>query len=362
MKPSSRRVFAYSVTAAVAAVSLIGLSRVPLMVRSDEEGGSEKKNEEEPKPFRISPKCNKYNTFTQRLQWAERKNRCHAENGCELLGRRFTGLCIDKEGFEFQEEAEVFKEAFLSENQKNDINNIDSGGGGAAFRTDSFDYKVRRSSADAGTLLPPISTLVNEQINAAAVDSIRDSQDIANEMAKKLILDALSDEKNTAELGKLLQYIFAANSVLVPTRELIYWSIMLPNAMESSLFQARSQRNYWLENKEGRALSRDQLVFIIDWWLRETTSKDLVVKPLLDWTLQQKLITIDPLCNLVVESLPYAKDHTVKVISDSITENLKSQSIKEAAKDAIVTYLRPDSSSSSSSSPSSTSSSPPPPT
>ncbi|RYG99098.1 hypothetical protein EON65_50635 [archaeon] len=49
--------------------------------------------------------------------------------------------------------------------------------------------------------VPPIKVLINEQLAATAVDTLRDSQALAHELSKELVVDYLTNRNSPAHLG-----------------------------------------------------------------------------------------------------------------------------------------------------------------
>eukprot|EP01035_Chromulina_nebulosa_P066063 gene66063-90407_t len=71
----------------------------------------------------------------------------------------------------------------------------------------------------------PIKILINSTIASTAVDSLRDSQDIANQLAKDWLIQFLDDKSNQKKFGYFLQDLFSYEPVLSPTRWLVHWSV-----------------------------------------------------------------------------------------------------------------------------------------
>jgi hypothetical protein len=62
-------------------------------------------------------------------------------------------------------------------------------------------------------ILPPIKTILNEQIASTAIETIRDSKALANTMAKAWISEALADKTTPKKFGDILNRIFSYESV-----------------------------------------------------------------------------------------------------------------------------------------------------
>jgi hypothetical protein len=93
----------------------------------------------------------------------------------------------------------------------------------------------------------PLRVFVHETLTSSAVDSIIDSQLLANELAKSLIIEVLQNKSNQGNLGQLLRYTFASPTVLCPTRDLVYWSLRSDQCFRNILWNTQWHRNYWLE-------------------------------------------------------------------------------------------------------------------
>ena len=104
----------------------------------------------------------------------------------------------------------------------------------------------RYPPSDDGAQTPGLRNLVHDTITSQAVDELKRSQQMANDLAKSLILEVLKRKENRGKLGELLQYTFAADTVLTPTRELIYWSLELEQTFKNIVWQVQWHRNYWL--------------------------------------------------------------------------------------------------------------------
>lgn len=92
--------------------------------------------------------------------------------------------------------------------------------------------------------LPTIKVLINDSLATTAVDQLRDSQVAAHELSKSLIVDVLTDKHTPPKLGIILQSIFSYESLLQPTRDLIYWSIQIPSTFNPIYQQTKQTLNY----------------------------------------------------------------------------------------------------------------------
>lgn len=183
-----------------------------------------------------------------------------------------------------------------------------------------------------------IKDILNEQISSTAVDSLRDSQLVANEMAKTIIYDVLREKETKGKFGELLQFLFAYESVLHPTRWLVYWSLNLDTTLDSVVYQTKWQINYWAKQDPTAFLSSSLLDSSI-YWLKSIEARKHHIDPLLLWTLKQKEIA-DPVAGIVVDALPYVKETTVDALKWAVSESLKSECTKKAVQEGLVYYLK----------------------
>lgn len=186
-------------------------------------------------------------------------------------------------------------------------------------------------SPGRGEVTTPLRVLVHETLSSSAVDTIRDSQQLANELAKVVVLEVLGRKENQNKLGLFLQYIFASDTVLSPSRELIFWSLAFPETFSNLIYCAKWHRNYWIGRSSlncwhfddnqitnnnhawdlGQHGDREHIqaavVKLTAQWLDDPTSRTEVATPLLDWTLQQQEFVISPLAVVIAEAIPWAK-------------------------------------------------------
>ena len=161
--------------------------------------------------------------------------------------------------------------------------------------------------------LPPMKILLNKHITSTAVDSIRDSikdsKDYLNMLARELLLGILHDNKNQHIFGDFLKYTFSYESVLLPTRELVYWSLY-----QTDTFQTiQSYINYQVLQIISPTASlshniiKKSIVNSAIYNINDKAFKTCTLNPLIVWTLQQRDIVIDPLSKIIIDALPYVK-------------------------------------------------------
>ena len=275
--------------------------------------------------------CDTYNTFFQRLQWAERRNRCNAEQGCVFVGRRLTGTCCPRDPLNPPR----------SENKKED----------GLVRVKLYAEIV--SDLANGKDILPIQVLVKETIKSSAVESLRDSQLLANQLAKDLVIDIFKHPESTRKLGEILKYMFNYENVLAPTRSLVYWSLKLPPTVASTVTLVNSQRDYFFIG-EGEAFTSRNVSLLVRQWLQNRENMHSTVFPLVNSILtQQNAASLQPIVHdaaiairgaevsnvkLNVLSLPFLlhrllllsllKAPTVGALTWAVTHYLKSETSK----------------------------------
>ncbi len=167
--------------------------------------------------------------------------------------------------------------------------------------------------------------IINDQLTSSAVDSIRESQLAANQLAKSLLIELLHDEHSPKKFGELLKYTFAYESVLKPTRDLIHWSLRTDSTMTSVEQQARTGL-YSYMSRTGSAKS--QLVGLSTHWLGQRDTRLFTLNPLLTWTMKQPELAVDPLAEVVKVALPHTRSSVVESMQYYALEALKSEDVK----------------------------------
>ena len=251
---------------------------------------------EDPDVSIISP-CDQYNYLTEIYAWPQRRKRCNGESGCKFEGRSVTGTCrlmTTDEMNEAEQKNEqgnnvgvVIMTTGASDDATTNANGStitestkSSSGAGGGGDTDTHDIDwddavLRRypQSGD-GAQTPGLRNLVHDTITSQAVDELKRSHQMANDLAKSLILEVLGRKENRGKLGELLQYTFAADTVLTPTRELIYWSLELEQTFKNIVWQVQWHRNYWLGLSSFDGYQSDVALSIIRGGLESETYDD----------------------------------------------------------------------------------------
>jgi len=273
--------------------------------------------------------CAKLNTALQRLQWASRDERCAKISGCEFSGHRITGKCI------------------------------------ASFSMGDDEQQQQQNAMPLSLESSPISTtpltgIVNEKLATAASESIKDSRDDAEKMAKKLILGALNKVEYRNDFGRVLEYIFSVESVRKPTRDLIFWSLASPLSLQEINIQTVRWKRYFLINPmdsaargkledvrnahhlqvvgPGFSLAKTQLATLISWWLLTPQAKT-VINPLLEWSLKEQYV-VESTIQIINNALPYCIPYWKLCAKDAIKNALQSTELKTAARDSLMFLLK----------------------
>ena len=220
----------------------------------------------------VAARCMQYNVLAEIFDWPQRRRRCNGEAGCVFVGRSVTGACrvITEEEERDRVAAAATAAAIASAAAAGTIalgNDTGTAASDAAApeATGAEDAAPAAASAadtdthdvdwdDAVESRYPVGALdtdlmkhlVQDTLTSSAVDSLRESQQLANSIAKSLVLEVLTRTENRGKLGELLQYTFAADTVLTPTRELLYWSLELEHTFKNIVWQVQWHRNYWL--------------------------------------------------------------------------------------------------------------------
>lgn len=311
--------------------------------------------EKQPK-FVISPQCAKYNTILQRIQWATRDKRCCDTEGCEFLGNNITGNCVNRQGH-------VFPQVKEDENALNQANQKlkDSHAQASASATASI-YAATNAIATISQLDPlsaattGMQQIVNDQLSSSAADTLKESRNEAQEMAKKLVIDLLDKPESRKEFGRVLEYTFSFESVRRPTRDLVWWSVKSPLSINEIENQALWWRRYFLfppaasrqgsgspvglpeQSATGFAYTEAQLATLLSWWILTPHAKS-IINPLLEWTTHQPVV-IESVTQIVNDALPYCRTYWTECAKTAIKDSLQSSELKIAARDSLMYVLK----------------------
>ena len=274
--------------------------------------------------------CSKYNLLSERLDWQGRRRRCNNDmNGCVLIGRSFTGNCISVASDDDIEKAmtRIETENVNSKLKEATINDKN---------TNRTELSTDVAIGDA------ISITVNEIASTNVKDTLKMSEENARIMAKNLIAQVLVKEENQHVLGEALKYLFTYEEVLYPTRWLIYWSLQQENTIFQSEFQLRWQLNYWLNWPEPYGAFNytvNNLADLAAWWLHHPLSRKDIINPFIRWYLDESegIISQQIAKNLSDYS---TKKIMVQTIKAGAVQVLKSEEVKNTAKQALYNYLQ----------------------
>ena len=187
-------------------------------------------------------------------------------------------------------------------------NKIDNNKKNYDVNSDNNDIKNENSNNNQKNI-PPMKILLNNYITSSTVDSIRDSmkdsKEYLNMLSRELLLGILHDNKNQHIFGDFLKYSFSYESILLPTRELIYYSLNVNNTYHiiSSYLNNEILRIIKNENNYiNKTIVNSSIYHIHDNFFKSYTFYPLII-----WTIEQQEIVIDPLTKIIRSALPYTK-------------------------------------------------------
>lgn len=187
-------------------------------------------------------------------------------------------------------------------------NKIDNNKKNYDVNSDNNDIKNENSNNNQKNI-PPMKILLNNYITSSTVDSIRDSmkdsKEYLNMLSRELLLGILHDNKNQHIFGDFLKYSFSYESILLPTRELIYYSLNVNNTYHiiSSYLNNEILRIIKNENNYIKKTIVNSSIYHI----HDNFFKSYTFYPLIIWTIEQQEIVIDPLTKIIRSALPYTK-------------------------------------------------------
>jgi len=148
--------------------------------------------------------------------------------------------------------------------------------------------------------------MLNERIASSAVDSLRDSKLIADELVKEWIMKSSSDRKNIIRFGFILQDLFLYEPVLSPTRWLVNWTIARNSTERLALFQLKWHLKAFTIGNHS-IISKNTLVSSASSLLQSKNFCSTTVAPSLIRTLAEHDSTVVNSIDLTVWSIPFAK-------------------------------------------------------
>jgi len=255
--------------------------------------------------------CNQFNSAYKKLFGRENINSCNKHKNCVYIGDVVSGKCefvpidITKAHSHVDDET----------TSANPSSEAPSGKDNEFHQTLKTVAKGKRKIYaeiigvdDISRGLRPVKVLVNESFVASALDSIKaalNSHDLANSLAKDLVINILDASDNRPKLGKWLQYIFDYESVRNPTRWLVYWSIARTDTIHQSSSLLRTQIDYWCV-KEGFPTTKSLLLGLTNNWLVSKESQRDAIVPLIKWVVQDQYVN-DVLRQGLEDVLPSTK-------------------------------------------------------
>jgi len=150
----------------ISAASLALAGAEMALVRCD---SSEPERVSEPEPHVSGQGCRALNGFWQRMRPSGRAGRCTRIPGCGFIGSPRNGKCLP------ETEVQALEAANTRVNIYAELDNDDDS-------------------------LPTIKVLVRERLAAQAVDTLKDSEELAKVLAKDLVVDMLEAETSKRQL------------------------------------------------------------------------------------------------------------------------------------------------------------------
>lgn len=156
--------------------------------------------------------------------------------------------------------------------------------------------------------IPSFKVLVHEQLAASASDSIEGSKIIAQEISKSLVVDLLRSKENPQKFGMILGDVLKFDSILQPTRALIYWSLNTETSLKNMEILSAMGLSQALVHPQTKTSTSILLSnFLVDKYFINQISA-----PYFQWLLMDRDYCIKPLAGLILWSLPPQKvsNHT----------------------------------------------------
>jgi hypothetical protein len=185
-----------------------------------------------------------------------------------------------------------------------------------------------------------IQLLVNDTLTMTALEGIKDSHDLAQSIAKQLVLQVLTTPIYQDQFAGVLNYIFSYESVLSPTRRLIYWTIGGKNCFHSTIYQSKWQLNYLMHDIEPLGAKQNTVNQInqgLKSWTSNPLSRKNIIIPNISWYLNQN---IDVIAKDVAKAITKVEEETIEGLSNLIVESLKSDAVRSAAREGILYYFK----------------------
>lgn len=240
--------------------------------------------------------CDQYNSLSDIFRPILRRRRCLKHAGCQFVSGSLSGQCVPI--------VELSQDSFgIDKDEQIELDNTwISGGSRDDQRTTS---EAQQAFPSPGTA----ATTVNEHIQNAAVDSIRDSHNFLREVARNIVVTALNDPQAAVKLGETLKTIVGyEREMLAPTRDLILWSLRLETTIDYTNALSKLQSRYWTMDPVGREYTLAMLASLAKWWIKVEDHRKGYIHPLIDWCLLSKDSEVPSLIiESIVASVPWAK-------------------------------------------------------
>lgn len=273
--------------------------------------------------------CTYYNNLWNRLQWAERRNRCCAQSGCVFLGRSITGTCTAVDASrprgdlqDSAESTEIDEIGFSVSDRKNVR---------PPSETDDSKNAIVKLYVEIASeqSAEPIRILLRNNITNSAVESLRDSQELAIELSKKMILNYLNNHENVVITTELLSTLLSNPQVRATIRPSVSYLIASTQPRQYIYQYAFSTKDYYLHpSGAGRQDCLVALINLLDWWFREDSSRKDVVVPLAAWALLLEDSVMNPAAGLAAWALPAAEESTTQAFTDLLVWYLEAEDTK----------------------------------
>jgi len=185
-----------------------------------------------------------------------------------------------------------------------------------------------------------IQLLVNDTLTLTALEGIKDSRDLAENIAKQLVLQVLTTPIYQEQFAEVLKYIFSYETVLSPTRWLAYWALGGKDCLSNTIYQSKWQLNYFFHDIEplgAKQYTVNQINLGIKSWISNPLSRKNILIPNISWYLNQN---IDIITKDIAKAIPKAEEKTIQGLSHLIVESLKSDIVRSAAREGLIYYFK----------------------
>ena len=128
-----------------------------------------------------------------------------------------------------------------------------------------------------------VVTEFNQHVVNSAVKQIEDSQPYVNQVAHDAVVEILQHQLSPERFKELLENLVSNDAILVPTRELVYWSLLLPVTRDNAFILSKRGVDYFLNDPASQPTVHRQVIGLMDWWFRHPlTTKDVLI-PQIEW-------------------------------------------------------------------------------